>query len=77
MPKRYGKSRYPIYGFPEDSAIQSWCTKLQFELLRNPDKFSDWDVKFINNCADYLRKNRELTEEQVYKLETLYAHKTV
>lgn len=76
MTTRLGKSRYSIYNFPKEKVIQSWSDALYTELSNNADKFNTWERNFIIDIALKLKCGAKLSEETVFKLETVYAAKT-
>lgn len=72
-PKRLGKLRYPTYEFPKLDVIKKWSTYL---LKRSKKEFTSFENKFILTTGQSLEHGIELTEEQVWTLEILYAKYT-
>lgn len=73
MTERLGRFRYRTYEFPKLNVIKRWSA----ELMRVPiEKLNKWESEFIKDTALDLLGGIELSEEQVYKIEQLYAKYT-
>jgi hypothetical protein len=57
----------------EISVYKSWVETIINEAS---DSLNDWETNFIENIENQLDRNRNLTEAQAEKLESIYASKT-
>ena len=70
MTQRLGKSRYRTYEFPKLEVIKKWSAAL----MKVPSgKFTQWENDFVIKTGLSLTSGIELSEEQVFRLEQLYA----
>ena len=59
---------------PQDfNTYKYWVTSI---LTEASDELSDWEASFVDSISERLEQNRNLTEAQAEKLESIYAAKT-